>query len=94
MELTNMERLEKEVINVLKEIWYLDYNEKGKNFEADIYVDYNDKLSESEIMEIMESDNPYETLNDIIFNAYEESYSNTQGEIISDIRADLGEKVI
>ena len=94
MELTNMERLEKEVINVLKEIWYLDYNEKGKYFEADIYVDYNDRLSESEIMEIMESDNPHETLNDIIFNAYEESYSNTQGEIISDIRADLGEKGI
>ena len=94
MELTNMERLEKEVINVLKEIWYLDYNEKGKYFETDIYVDYNDKLSESEIMEIMKSDNPYETLNDIIFDAYEESYSNTQGEIISDIRADLGEKGI
>ena len=94
MELTNMERLEKEVINVLKEIWYLDYNEKGKYFETDIYVDYNDKLSESEIMEIMESDNPHETLNDIIFYAYEESYSNTQGEIISDIRADLGEKGI
>ena len=94
MELTNMERLEKEVINVLKEIWYLDYNEKGKYFETDIYVDYNDRLSESEIMEIMESDNPHETLNDIIFNAYEESYSNTQGEIISDIRADLGEKGI
>lgn len=92
MELTNMERLEKEVINVLKEIWYLDYNEKGKYFEADIYVDYNDKLSKDMIMDIIGSSNPYETLNDIIFDAYEELDFDLRSRIISEVGEKMKEK--
>ena len=94
MELTNMERLEKEIVNALKRIWYLDYNEEGKYFETDIYVDYRDKLSESEIMEIMKSDNPHETLNDIIFYAYEDSCFDLQGKIIEDVEDILEEEEI
>ena len=83
-----------EVKRILEDLYYKP--QEDGTFSIEIYVDYTDKLSDGQIQEIVQSDNPMDTFydvlfpyaNDMIFNEEQYLYSQLMEHWNSDIFGD------
>ena len=70
----DVSRLKKRISEIV-EYWYSPNKDGG----MEMYVNYDDELSDRQIKEIMRSDNPREAFRDIMFEAQQDDYYDWDG---------------